>query len=690
MDVKDIIRNKVEALRRTVGNRRVGVYGGDFGRFNRNMKSILEGIDVTGIYIPAEVLAATRYRQQQLAVAEAKLSQLKVLDEKLKRWKERSVNQKTDVSTAKVGQLRQNINNAIAEAESIKTELSNGIKTSGENICDEGYRVFTNLDEFLGNTDICLCWGKDGNYAALLNRMKTLFPQNRLIDLLDPKDANSLTTFIEGRYDYFKLFRLTSREEEVLAGKSYNIKYLKKTSMNIFREHGLRQRSDTGFTAVDSFEQEKEFLTKSGFDSEVIDFERPMPYFLQSMLNTGHVFSRCPVCGKACRTNQSFCMFTHSYHQLIFYRFSCCKTFYLLIGDSRQRKIGMYVPKDELMINFIYYKKGGASEEPYSRQHYIEWISDFKKHIIYSWHDVDSYIALPDKRTMCFTAFISNFGHHMTDEVAAIQNLYDVGDISNINTFFIGAYDHFSIPRLFPQLPILNRDIDYGTKSLDVFKMALKDNCFGFRLFFDGSFQEKLAQKIHRTAREKCSPQFLEIVNDSGKHHPLIWVTLRSHNRAWLSQKEGLANVLNKLYEDFPNLGVIFDGVPRETQLMNETKALLDPRIAVFNGLNCNKVQTIAWVHKIDFFIAPYAAGTSFTTIANKPGITHTHSKWAKNAPYLISRRENGIPAYPVPSIRDEDNDDHFVCNYEVDWEDIYGMAVKLIEMSRDKRICMV
>lgn len=63
MDVKDIIRNKVEALRRTVGNRRVGVYGGDFGRFNRNMKSILEGIDVTGIYIPAEVLAATRYRQ---------------------------------------------------------------------------------------------------------------------------------------------------------------------------------------------------------------------------------------------------------------------------------------------------------------------------------------------------------------------------------------------------------------------------------------------------------------------------------------------------------------------------------------------------------------------------------------------------------------------------------------------------
>jgi len=690
MDIKDVIRNKVNALKMAIGSRRVGVYLDSVDRFDRNMRSILDGIDVVGVFIPSEVSAANSHSQQQLAIAEAKLSQLKVLGGKLKRWKENSVNQQTNVSPDEVEQLKQSISDITIEVESIKTELSNGVTTFDENIGTRNCRIFTNIDEFFRNTDICFCWGKDGNFQALLNRAKTLFPQNSLIDLLDSQEINSLTGFVEERHDYLKLFRLTDKDEELLSEKGYNTEFLKKTAMNICK-NSLQKRSEVGFAAIDSFEHEKQLLVESGFDGEVLGFERPIPYFLQSVLKTGYVFSRCPVCGKACRTNQSFCMFTHPYHQLIFYRFSCCKIFYLIVGDSRQRKIGMYIPQDELMINFIYYKNGGASEEPYSQQHYMEWVNDFKKHIIYSWCEVDLYIASPDKRNTCFTAFISNFGHHMTDEVAAIQNLYDNGDISNINTFFVGSYDHFNIPSLFPELPILNRNNDYSTNTIDVFKMALKNNCFGFRPFFDGPFQEELAQKIHQSAREKCSSQFLEIVDNSAKHHPLIWVTLRSHNRAWLSQKEGLANVLNKLYEDFPNLAVVFDGVPGEAQLMDGTKELLDPDITVFNGLNCGKDQTIVWSHKIDFYIAPHAAGTTFTTIANKPGVTHTHSKWAKNTPYLIARRENGMLSYPVPSARDEEgNDDDFVCNYEVDWKDVYNTVIEVVDILNKPKVQVV
>ncbi|MCK5609071.1 hypothetical protein KAR91_44765 [Candidatus Pacearchaeota archaeon] len=343
------------------------------------------------------------------------------------------------------------------------------------------------------------------------------------------------------------------------------------------------------------------------------------------------------------------------------------------------------------MINFIYYEgENSASEEPYSRQHYMEWISDFKRHIIHSWDDVDPYTASSDKRNICFTAFVSNIGHHMDDEITAIQHLYNVGDMSNVDTLFIGDCDHFHIAQLFPSLPILNRHVSYSTKSIDVFKMALKDNLFGFRLFFDGPFQEELAQKIHRTSRGKCSQQFLELVKDSGKRYPLVWVTLRSHNRVWLSQKEGLANILNELCRDFPNLGVVFDGMPRETQLMNEIKALLDPGIAVFNGLNCSKEQTLVWAHQIDFFIAPYAAGTIFTTIANRTGITHTHSTFTRDAPYHVNRRENNVLVYPVQPVGDQSNEDQFICDYDVNWEDIYDMAIKLMKMTRDKQGCLV
>ena len=41
---------------------------------------------------------------------------------------------------------------------------------------------------------------------------------------------------------------------------------------------------------------------------------------------------------------------------------------------------------------------------------------------------------------------------------------------------------------------------------------------------------------------------------------PLIWVGITGQKRRWLEQIDGTANILNTLYEFYPNMGVIFDG----------------------------------------------------------------------------------------------------------------------------------
>ena len=41
---------------------------------------------------------------------------------------------------------------------------------------------------------------------------------------------------------------------------------------------------------------------------------------------------------------------------------------------------------------------------------------------------------------------------------------------------------------------------------------------------------------------------------------PLVWVGITGQKRCWLEQISGTVHILNKLYEYYPNLGVIFDG----------------------------------------------------------------------------------------------------------------------------------
>ncbi|MCF6150677.1 MAG: hypothetical protein E3K37_18775 [Candidatus Kuenenia sp.] len=336
------------------------------------------------------------------------------------------------------------------------------------------------------------------------------------------------------------------------------------------------------------------------------------------------------------------------------------------------------------MINFIFYNDCPSCEAPYEKECYGKWVSDFKRHLFFCWDKIDSYISTSGKKhTVCLLGFVSNLGHHLADELSAVQKLLNTGDVNRISNFISGSYDYFKVGDIFPEISINN----LTTKnSMQIFRVILENNCFAFRLCHNGPIQEKLAERIYKTSRNKCDPSFLQRAEESRSYWPLIWVTLRSHNRVWLSQKDGLVNIINLLYKDFPDLGLIFDGVPAEKQLMEDIQRLLTHGIVTYNALDCKIHETIVWAYTIDLFIAPFGNGTNFTSIVNKAGVIHTHSKWMRSEPFCANRRENCALATPVRTKYDS-SDDVFTCNYEVDWKDIYNATVKLIRKSEPENV---
>jgi hypothetical protein len=73
--------------------------------------------------------------------------------------------------------------------------------------------------------------------------------------------------------------------------------------------------------------------------------------------------------------------------------------------------------------------------------------------------------------------------------------------------------------------------------------------------------QKRQADRVTQFSLKKGSenPAFLEEVERAKKHFPLLCIQIRS-SITWVSQVEENANLIKKLAEDFPNLGVVFDG----------------------------------------------------------------------------------------------------------------------------------
>ena len=179
------------------------------------------------------------------------------------------------------------------------------------------------------------------------------------------------------------------------------------------------------------------------------------------------------------------------------------------------------------------------------------------------------------------------------------------------------------------------------------------------------------------------------------KHLPLLCIQIRS-SRTWVSQVEGNANIIKKLVEEFPNLGVVFDGwsrmevadshsefmITKDQDIMNQIIALIPPNIKTYCAIGRTTAEGVVFAHAIDVFSAPLGSGmTRVQWIATKPGVSHSHTnyydaEWCQHSTKSPLVRENVIPLIWVSINYIVDLADS---NYDCDWSAIYEEIVKIV-----------
>ena len=206
---------------------------------------------------------------------------------------------------------------------------------------------------------------------------------------------------------------------------------------------------------------------------------------------------------------------------------------------------------------------------------------------------------------------------------------------------------------------------------------------------------DTLFREFARTSSQLASSGALEVLEEC---KPLLWVGITGQKRCWLEQVEGTAAILNKLYEHYPNLGVVFDGwTPplvsgdRSDYHRKESRKDNDVIQEIINKLPFRKngcfgvIAGLPMLEKIrvgisvDLFMANYTTGSmNIARICQKPGVGHMSNKMADHKAQHIHYCTKVLARALVEDQPDPENRIGYM-DYSLPWQAVYNKLLEIL-----------
>lgn len=180
---------------------------------------------------------------------------------------------------------------------------------------------------------------------------------------------------------------------------------------------------------------------------------------------------------------------------------------------------------------------------------------------------------------------------------------------------------------------------------------------------------------------------------------PLIWVGITGQKRSWVEQVEGTAALLNALQQQFPRLGVIFDGwtPPLHSSDYHRGEARNDDRVIrrILKRLSFNtrgRVGVVAGLPLlekvrvglgVDAFVANYTTGSlNVARICARPGVGHMGQRMAESKHQHIHHHTREVPAELVRDVSDSSTPTGYV-NYSLPWQALRDELIKVLNEAK-------
>jgi hypothetical protein len=390
---------------------------------------------------------------------------------------------------------------------------------------------------------------------------------------------------------------------------------------------------------------DRRFLDAHGLSLEFIVRNKDEPYppahgcsdgtkgedFQLRAIMDGSLATRCPYTGRIIHSNRSFLAAEGA---PIFYRYEHQdEVFYLAVGipGIGYQKLYFYFPvlQAVVLIRSRAFWHGRAN------------IDALRALLICNWQAVRAYVAAVIPPVVTVLVDNPDFAHHLWNDLTGIDRLLTAMPGVRLPPIVVCSEPFSPLDAIFPALDLVRI---IRERSDTLFRNSLRQNRFLVRIG-DKHIHDRVIAGLSRAAERLCGQEMVRAVRHMRQEHwPILWVTIRTGNRTWVSQCVGIPCIVNDLLREFPRLALIIDGfclphdhpaisaqeqdliLAEEMACVRAIRARLPAALMVRSNVGRPLAESVLFAGIADCYLSHHGSlQHKIGWIANCPGVVHSN-----------------------------------------------------------------
>ena len=366
----------------------------------------------------------------------------------------------------------------------------------------------------------------------------------------------------------------------------------------------------------------------------------------------------------------------------IFYRFDDPELHYIIIGFHPPRMVGIFFPERKQVMSLMNH------DHPIIRQ---GWDPDrialscvmLEELLQVNADAVDQYCASADSHRLVLTqAFRPNVGHQLREEFSLLWKLYTKTDCEA--ALLTGPFDVLELARQLPDTIPRERvtfDESEVPWPVNYFNAVVNRGLFLSRMGCRSHMPLEMQHALQAGFRTEHPEAFDEIQKKLKNCWPVVWLTLREHNRKWIGEGFHLRRLAETVTAKYPKAGFILDGLPDVRESADE---ILASQATVIDFIGSRFTEAQACFHLADAYVMPYSNSCTLHMVNPRPGVVHGLKGWIPDEPFEPAATESPVMARVVHGVKCETGNESYdawvtTCDYQLDSEPVISALLEVL-----------
>lgn len=399
------------------------------------------------------------------------------------------------------------------------------------------------------------------------------------------------------------------------------------------------------------------------------DWRHGMYRFQIDLVQRGYLQSFHLETGRAITTRCSLPAHGDTVLNPVFYRFDDPEEHYLIVGFHPPRLVGFYFPKRKQVVSIMNHahpvlQMGWKPARLAMSCQMLEELMLGREPAVAAYSAGET-----DHRLVLTQSFHPNAGHQLREEFPMLWKLFNENE--SAATLLTGPFDILGLSQ---QLPLavareaISLDESEAPWAVTFFDAVLERGLLIGRMGCTSHMPEAMQAALQEGFRRRHPAEHAQMRAQLRDRWPVVWLTLRQHNRKWVDEGANLGRLAEAVTEKFPRAAFVLDGMG---DVRGSADEILETSAHIVDAVGSSFTEALACFSLCDSYVMPYSNSCALHMVDPRPGVVHGLKGWIPDEPFEPAITENKVLARVVHGEKHPSGDRDYdawvtTCDYDL------------------------